>query len=201
MAQNNIRSEILQNSRELFQEQGYSATTVREIAKRTGCTAGSLYYFFEGGKTEILQEVIRSYGLDPAVSMTWMTQEASLDALINRLIVELPLYFQKVSTQLSWLALDRNQLSASDMEMMRKFPLALYASIRAGVGGHIADPKICKQVSWLIYCSFYGYVEVFDKIGLVVDEEFNLEEMGQIVKTAVSAIIAKKEKEDIQVLA
>ena len=198
MAKGNIRAEILQHSRDFFQEQGYSATTVRQIAKRTGCTAGSLYYFFEGGKTEILQEVIRSYGLDPAHNLAWVTESPSLDALVDRLIVELPAYFQKVTKQLRWIQIDVANLTQDEMNMMRKFPLSLYESIREGVGMHVENPQITQRVSWMIYCSLYGYVDVFNKIGLEVEEEFSLEEMGEMVKTAVSAIIAQKENEEAQ---
>lgn len=195
MAKSNIRADILQNSRGLFQEQGYSATTVRQIAKRTGCTAGSLYYFFEGGKTEILQEVIRSYGLNPAHNLAWATEAPSLEALVDRLVIELPAYFQKVTKQLRWIQIDVANLTQDEINMMRKFPLSLFASIREGVGIHVENPKTTQQVSWMIYCSLYGYVDVFNKIGLEVEEEFNLEEMGEMVKTAVSAIIATNQRE------
>jgi len=109
------------------------------------------------------------------------------------LVIELPIYFQKVSKQLSWLVLDRTQLSENDMEMMRKFPLALYESIEQGVRIHIGDLEKSQQVSWLIYCSLYGYVEVFERIGLVFEDKFNLDAMGKMVKTSVFAIIANEE--------
>ena len=93
MEEKNLREEIIQNSRGLFQKRGYSATSVRQIAKKSGCTAGSLYYFFEGGKTEILKEVIRSYGIDPLHTMSDLAEEKSLDDLIDRLIIELPVIY------------------------------------------------------------------------------------------------------------
>ncbi len=188
MKKANIRSEIVLNSRQLFQEQGYSATTVRQIAERTGCTAGSLYYFFEDGKAEILQEVIRSYGLDPVHNMAWVTETESLAELVDRLVVELPAFFQKVSKQLSWLALDKFQLPQNEKNMMRKFPLSLHEAILRGIRLHVADPEKSRQMSWIIYCSLYGYIEVFNKIGLVVAEEFCIKEMGETVKTAVMAL-------------
>ncbi|KAA3662008.1 MAG: TetR/AcrR family transcriptional regulator [Chloroflexi bacterium] len=189
MAKNNTRSEILQHSRDLFQEQGYSATTVRQIAKRTGCTAGSLYYFFEGGKPEILQEVIRSYGLDPVDKLSWVIEEKSLDDLIDRLINELPLYFQEVIKRLNWLQLNPAQLTDGEFKMMRKFPLSLFESIQKGVNLHIDNSQKSQQITWMIYCSLYGYVDVFNKIGTVVDASFDINEMGNTVRIAIDALV------------
>ena len=188
MKKPNIRSEIIRHSRELFQEQGYSATTVRQIAKRTGCTAGSLYYFFEGGKTEILQEVIRSYGFDPAHSFSWFDEVESLDGLVDQLVIELPQFFQKRSKQLNWLLVDIPHMGQEEKAMMRRFPLALYESILRGVRQHIADRAKSTHISWLIYSALHGYLELYNRIGPVVDEDFCIEEMGETVKTAVSAL-------------
>lgn len=191
MKRKNLREDIIQESMALFEKQGYSATSVRQIAKRCGCTAGSLYYFFEGGKTEILQEVVRAYGLDPLKSLTWITKEKSLEDLIDRLIAELPLYFQNVSKKLSWLMLDVSHLTENEISMMRKFPLSLHESILQGVRGHLTDPQKSLQISWIIFCGLYGYVELFNKMGLVVDEPFPIKEMGESIKTAVHALASE----------
>ncbi len=191
----NLRDKIIQQSMALFELQGYSATSVRQIAKRCGCTAGSLYYFFEGGKTEILQEVVRAYGLDPLDNLSWVIEEQSLEDLIDRLIAELPLFFQNVSKKLSWLMFDVGRLTENEMSMMRKFPLSLHKSILQGVRMHLDDPRKSLQVSWVIYCGFYGYIEVFKKIGLVVEEEFTIEEMGESIKTAVVALAGQEQME------
>lgn len=187
------RSEIIQHSRDLFEAQGYSATTMRQIAERTGCTAGSLYYFFAGGKVEILREVVRSYGLDPADRLFWVIDQPSLDALVDRLIIELPQYFREVVKSLVWLQLNPAQLDSSEFSMLRRFPLALFETIYQGVARHLDEPKLCRQVTWSIFSALYGYVDLFNKIGSVVDEPFELEEMGDCVKTAVSALVQQHE--------
>ena len=60
-AQTNLAEIILEKSSELFCEQDYVATTIKQIANAAGCTTAALYYYYEGGKTEILREVIRSF--------------------------------------------------------------------------------------------------------------------------------------------
>ena len=50
------KTEILQTATLLFSQQGYSATSVREIAEKVGMEAPSLYHYFEG-KEELLGEI------------------------------------------------------------------------------------------------------------------------------------------------
>jgi AcrR family transcriptional regulator len=52
-----MRDQILAAAARLFREQGYAATTLRQIAEATGIQAGSIYYHF-GSKDEILGVVL-----------------------------------------------------------------------------------------------------------------------------------------------
>jgi TetR/AcrR family transcriptional regulator, cholesterol catabolism regulator len=51
------RDLILQSAAQLFRHQGFSATTLRQIAARAKIKAGSIYYHFDS-KEEILDEVL-----------------------------------------------------------------------------------------------------------------------------------------------
>ncbi|MDE2376604.1 TetR/AcrR family transcriptional regulator [Bradyrhizobium sp.] len=51
------RDLILQSAAQLFRRQGFSATTLRQIAARAKIKAGSIYYHFDS-KDEILDEVL-----------------------------------------------------------------------------------------------------------------------------------------------
>jgi AcrR family transcriptional regulator len=54
------RSRILQGARLLFWEQGYEATTLADVAERTGANLGSVYYFYHT-KEELLLGVLDLY--------------------------------------------------------------------------------------------------------------------------------------------
>jgi AcrR family transcriptional regulator len=58
--------EILRGAAAAFRDRGYAATSVRDIARRTGMTPGNLYYYFRN-KQEIL----------------YFCQDASLDVLLR----------------------------------------------------------------------------------------------------------------------
>jgi AcrR family transcriptional regulator len=51
------RAQILAAAARLFREQGYAATTLRQIAAAAGIQAGSIYYHF-ASKDDILIEVL-----------------------------------------------------------------------------------------------------------------------------------------------
>jgi len=60
------RKQILDAAAKLFYEQGYAATTLRQIAQKASMKAGSIYYHF-GSKDEILDEVLH-LGLEAVFS-------------------------------------------------------------------------------------------------------------------------------------
>lgn len=62
------RDKIVEAARQLFFEQGYSATGIAQILKRSRVNSGSLYYFFPT-KEDLLIAVLQKYKemLEPAV--------------------------------------------------------------------------------------------------------------------------------------
>ncbi len=52
------RERIIEHSAELFRQQGYSATGVKQIVTAAKAPFGSLYHFFPGGKEELGAEAI-----------------------------------------------------------------------------------------------------------------------------------------------
>lgn len=71
------RKRILDASAALFGEQGYFATTLRQIAKRAEIDAGSIYYYF-ASKDEILHEV-----MDIGIRAVFEAVRDSVEALPN----------------------------------------------------------------------------------------------------------------------
>jgi len=55
----NTRERILTTSSRLFQLQGYHATGLTEILKKSGAPKGSLYYYFPKGKEQLAFESIK----------------------------------------------------------------------------------------------------------------------------------------------
>src|SRR5579864_3751687 len=58
-----MREEILDVALELFNEQGYDGTSLREIAERLGITKAALYYHFERKEDILLELHLRLHAL------------------------------------------------------------------------------------------------------------------------------------------
>ena len=65
----NSRSRILSVTASLLQDQGYHATGLNQIISESNSPKGSLYYYFPGGKEELVAEAVR------------MSAEATLEKL------------------------------------------------------------------------------------------------------------------------
>lgn len=56
------RERVIEASRALFMERGYSASGLKQISEASAAPIGSLYHFFPGGKAELAAETLRSSG-------------------------------------------------------------------------------------------------------------------------------------------
>ncbi len=57
-AKRDLRATILNQATQLFAEQGYAGTSIRELVERSECTKPALYYYFKS-KEELFQQVVQ----------------------------------------------------------------------------------------------------------------------------------------------
>src|SRR5271157_1956106 len=75
---NDTRDRILQTALDLFIEQGYDKTSLREIAERVGVTKAALYYHFES-KEKIFATLVEPIIEVQARAMELLEQRPSLE--------------------------------------------------------------------------------------------------------------------------
>jgi AcrR family transcriptional regulator len=68
------RSRLRELALELFAEQGYEKTSLREIAERLGVTKAALYYYFKS-KEDIVRSLVEDYVNDLDELITWAQQQ------------------------------------------------------------------------------------------------------------------------------
>src|SRR5215468_6374335 len=64
------RSRLRELALELFAEQGYEKTSLREIAERLGVTKAALYYYFRS-KEDIVRSLVEDYVADMDALIAW----------------------------------------------------------------------------------------------------------------------------------
>ncbi|GIK82692.1 MAG: TetR family transcriptional regulator [Alphaproteobacteria bacterium] len=123
------RRHIIIESARLFATKGFDATSMREIASRTGVLAGSLYYYFES-KEELFVEVhtegmkVLTEAVDSAIAGLddpWDQLEAAAAAHCRALVESREMLVLVVPTLPAGLAPYRSQLIRQRDEYERKF--------------------------------------------------------------------------------
>lgn len=54
-----VRTRIVAGAADMLRRRGFTATSVRELAKHSGAPLGSTYHYFPGGKSELATEAVR----------------------------------------------------------------------------------------------------------------------------------------------
>ncbi len=75
-----VRERIMEVATRLFGQQGYAATSVRQVVQEAGVTKPTLYYYFEG-KEGLFREVVRARMLALEALIADTLECASLDAV------------------------------------------------------------------------------------------------------------------------
>jgi AcrR family transcriptional regulator len=93
------RERILDVALDLFTEQGYDATSLREIAERLGVTTAALYYYFPSKEDILLALHLRlhEFGKDALIRMetgpvTLELWAQLLDALVDEIVAQRPIF-------------------------------------------------------------------------------------------------------------
>jgi AcrR family transcriptional regulator len=82
---------IMQAALELFGEQGYDATTMRQIAQRAGVSVGNSYYYFES-KEQLIQAFYAEFALLTTSSVG--PSVASIGPLDQRIVAAMNAWFE-----------------------------------------------------------------------------------------------------------
>ncbi|CDN40988.1 MULTISPECIES: TetR/AcrR family transcriptional regulator [Paenibacillus] len=76
------KKKIAEAARTLFIQKGYKATSIDEIVKATGCSAGNIYYHFKN-KEGLILHLLDEWNLE--WEETWLAQEHRYETAIEKL--------------------------------------------------------------------------------------------------------------------
>jgi AcrR family transcriptional regulator len=184
----NRRELMIDVAAELFQEQGYSATSVRQIADAVGVTEAALYYHFKDGKRELLQAVIEAHTPDLVVTLEGCYNQDSLADFIR-------CYGRNLDTQRNrtqagrfrWLIAEYPNLSDDEQDIFRQRILLANNAFLKAVTRFIPDEKTARQVAWLLLVMLIGYGQVFINLGLEESVGINSAEMIDAIASVFGA--------------
>lgn len=177
---------IIEKASHLFREQGYAATSIKQIANEAGCTNAALYYYYEGGKQEILREVIHHSTVEKMGFLSAVADADSLESLLIQLSQSLSEVMPRMADRVNWLMLQFPTLPAEEKQFLRNQLFSFHAVLQAQIGRFVAEDATADKLAWLIFCSFFGYQQVFTKMGVDQVVDMSLEDYGRFLAQVIT---------------
>jgi AcrR family transcriptional regulator len=177
---------IIEKASHLFREQGYAATSIKQIANEAGCTNAALYYYYEGGKQEILREVIHHSAVEKMGFLSAVAGADSLESLLIQLSQTLSEVMPRMADRVNWLMLQFPTLPDEEKQFLRNQLFGFHEVLQAQIGRFVADDATADQLAWLIFCSFFGYQQVFTKMGVDQVVDMSLEDYGRFLAQVIT---------------
>jgi AcrR family transcriptional regulator len=175
-----LAEEILEKAGELFGENGYAATTIKQIAKAAGCTNAALYYYYQGGKAEILRKVIQKYR-SRAVFLDDLDESQSISDFIMNLSSSLSQTLPSMADQIGWILLQFPNLPDKEKEIMQEGILKNHSSMTRALTPFTKGQEEAEKIAWLIYTMFYGYQQLFLRAEIERVTGMDIESYGELV--------------------
>jgi AcrR family transcriptional regulator len=172
-----LRDLILEKAGALFREQGYRATTIKQIAKAAGCTTAALYYYFEDGKQHILREVIHRSAQRGKLSRQ-LPQAGSLEEFVAKLGSNLADRFPRDADRFNWIMLQFPTLPEEEKRIVQNQVIGRQRELQGQIRRFVADDRTAERLAWLVFCSYLGYQQMFTKLEVAGRVDLSMVEYG-----------------------
>lgn len=161
----NLRQAIIDSATELFMKNGYTATSIKQIASAAGCKTSSMYYYFEGGKSDILGAVIQSITFDINQIFGDRTFE-SLAELLGHYTKAISETMPRMNLRISWLAPEFSKLSEDEMAHIQGQFLNMHEAFASRIQRFVDSEVKAAELAWIIICAYQGYGNLFLTLGM-----------------------------------
>jgi AcrR family transcriptional regulator len=167
-------------------EQGYSATSVRQIADEVGCTEAALYYHFKDGKRELLQSVVECQ-MPKFQQVLEICQEArSLEDLITTYGQTMARIGQESMDKVRWMLAEFPTLTVDERVHIHNKFLKFHDGLAALFAQFVEDEERADQLAWLLALASFGYGQMFRVLDLQSVVDFSPEVFFSLISDLVS---------------
>ena len=151
------RDLIIRTATQLFEKNGYQATSTRQIAEAVGCTEAALYYHFSEGKHALLRAVMEARMPEVQSVMEECRQGSSLKEVLQLFGSS----FEERTSGMRWLMVELPHLSDEERTVVLEALSAIRSALGTVVRRFVADETQADRVAWLIFCIGVGYQQLF----------------------------------------
>jgi AcrR family transcriptional regulator len=158
----NRREQIIETAAQLFMEKGYTATSVREITDEVGCTEAALYYHFKDGKRELLGAVCESFAPDFMDIIESCRDAESISDFVMRFgMAGAERFTAEKNERMRWIIGDFPRFTEEEKAVFHSKHKQFHAGLREILERLIGDPEKAEKAAWLVFCTGFGYGQLF----------------------------------------
>lgn len=180
-----LQETILDRATDSFRKRGIKATTIKIIAAESGCTNAALYYHYPEGKTQILHESIlrllrtrlRSFESIEPDDLTSFLSGIGSGAFED---------FGAMTDNVSWLILEYQELPTAIQHELHEHLKKAQGHIASAVSQFVSDSGEAAQLGWIVFCACFGYLQLFQRMGLASAVDFTPEQFVDSVARVLS---------------
>ena len=193
-ARTNRRDKILAVAARLFREQGYPATSVRQIAEQVGCTEAALYYHFKEGKRALLAAVAEQ-NMPKMEQIVEACQGAPTlyDFLKCHMRQALLAVQENLYDKLRWLTTDFPRFEDAERTMLHTKHAAFHARHIQALQRYVPDEASAAHLAWMVEFMMFGYVQVMINLDMLSAEAFDTDEFIEQTAARLAAIYERGE--------
>jgi AcrR family transcriptional regulator len=190
--QTDLKETIVTVAANLFMENGYAKTSIKDIATAAGCTTAALYYYFEDGKSHILREVIYHRAQDVEQLFSEAEKADNLQDFLARLTNTVMHEIPEILRKMNWLMLEFSTLREEERQFFWNKHCLFHDRLREQIARFIPDVDEADKLAWILFCGFFGYGQIFITMGMQNLNVFSFPEFAQTMSSIVGQGMPKK---------
>jgi len=183
----NRRDLIVQTASDLFLQQGYENTSVRQIAEITGMTEAALYYHFKDGKRGLLQAVVECQMPDLMGVVEQCSHAASLSELIRTFGQIMSKFGPEKVHKLRWLIREFQHLKVEERAVLHGKYIRFHQGIAQEMNKFLQDADKAHVLAWTLICAMFGYGQLFWSLDLKSAADFHSMQLAEVLAQAFSS--------------
>lgn len=184
----NRRDLIIKEASRLFVEQGYAATSVRQIAEAVGCTEAALYYHFKEGKRELLQAVFECNIPDLIHAVEACSAAPSLHDFVACFMRQVVSKAQEhMVSQLRWISTEFPNLTDEERCLVYSKNAIFQSALKTQLQEYVPDEADADHLAWLLMFVGFGYGQMMITLDLQSATDFDLDAFIDFLARQIAA--------------
>jgi AcrR family transcriptional regulator len=156
----NRRDDIIKTAIQLFTQQGYHTTSIRQIAVGVGCRESSIYVHFKKGKRELLQTILKHHMPDFGELLSECVAETASENDFDQLGQILASLAETHLQDWQWIAGEFPILEASERAIVHAKLVDLHQVLVDCLEAHSSTGAETQSLAWMLIVMLSGYAQL-----------------------------------------